>query len=82
MLDIPDAILQADTQGRIPEDADVTLEYLAESRDSEAIVGMVTIMVIASLIVLLRVFARIEHLRIFGTDDLLALVCIVSCASI
>ena len=72
---IPDEILQAKNDGRIPDD--VSLEYLAESRDYEAIVGMLTVMVFSILIVFLRAYARHSLIHAFGLDDILALACVV-----
>ena len=82
MSQIPADILRADAQGRIPDDANVILEYLAESRDHEAIVGMITIMIISILIVFMRVYARIRQVHAFGVDDFLALACIVCFPSV
>ena len=72
---IPDDILRADAAGRIPDE--ISLEYLAESRDHEAIVWMLVILVFSVIIIFLRCYARLFVVRAFGLDDVLALACIV-----
>ncbi|CAG8020390.1 unnamed protein product [Penicillium nalgiovense] len=67
---IPDDILAADAAGRIPNG--VSLEYLAESRDSSAIVGIIFMICFTGLLMILRLYARAFIVKKIGLDDALA----------
>ncbi|CAI7635309.1 unnamed protein product [Penicillium palitans] len=67
---IPDDILAANTAGRIP--SGVTLEYLAESRDSSAIAGIIFMICFTGLLMIIRLYARACIVKKMGLDDALA----------
>lgn len=67
---IPDDILLAQSEGRIPDG--ITLYYLAESRDRAALVAIPTICALVTFVVALRCYARAVVLKGFGIDDILA----------
>ncbi|KAF7519245.1 hypothetical protein PCG10_010107 [Penicillium crustosum] len=69
---IPDDILAANAAGRIP--SGVTLEYLAESRDSSAIVGIIFMICFTGLLMIIRLYARTFIVKKMGLDDVLAVV--------
>ncbi|KAK5154972.1 hypothetical protein LTR04_005894, partial [Oleoguttula sp. CCFEE 6159] len=59
--------------GRIPPDMSwITPEYLSQSRDYAPTVAIIFVCVFATLIVLLRCYARIFSTKRFGLDDVLA----------
>ncbi|KAJ5869537.1 hypothetical protein N7455_004478 [Penicillium solitum] len=67
---IPDDILAANAAGRIP--SGVTLEYLAESRDSSAIAGIIFMICFTGLLMIIRLYARACIVKKIGLDDALA----------
>ncbi|KAJ6139925.1 hypothetical protein N7471_006411 [Penicillium samsonianum] len=67
---IPDDILAADAAGRIP--SGVSLEYLAQSRDSSAIVGIIFMICFTGLLMIVRLYARAFIVKKIGLDDALA----------
>ncbi|KAJ5969690.1 hypothetical protein N7501_005938 [Penicillium viridicatum] len=71
-MTIPDDILAADAAGRIPNG--VTLEYLAQSRDSSAIVGIIFMICFTGLLMIIRLYARAFIVKKMGLDDALAVV--------
>ncbi|OQD60665.1 hypothetical protein PENPOL_c021G03932 [Penicillium polonicum] len=71
-MTIPDDILAADAAGRIPNG--VTLEYLAQSRDSSAIVGIIFMICFTGLLMIIRLYARAFIVKKLGLDDALAVV--------
>ncbi|KAF4984791.1 hypothetical protein FZEAL_82 [Fusarium zealandicum] len=64
-------VLQAIADGRVPNE--VTAEYLGESKDAPAIVGIIFVTVLTSIIVLGRLSSRAFLMRRFGFDDALTL---------
>ena len=72
---IPDDILVANAAGRIP--SGVTLEYLAESRDSSAIVGIIFMICFTGLLMIIRLYARACIVKKMGLDDALAVMTLV-----
>lgn len=75
LMAIPDDILAADAAGRIPNG--VSLEYLAESRDSSAIVGIIFMICFTGLLMILRLYARAFIVKKIGLDDALAVLTLV-----
>jgi hypothetical protein len=79
MVSIPADILVADAAGQIP--SGISLEYLAETYDREAIIGIIVLVVVSFVVLILRCFARVVLLKRTGIDDLLmvlAMVCILT----
>lgn len=74
-MTIPDDILAADAAGRIP--SGVTLEYLAQSRDSSAIVGIIFMICFTGLLMIIRLYARAYIVKKIGLDDALAIVTLI-----
>lgn len=72
---IPDDILAADAAGRIP--SGVSLEYLAQSRDSSAIVGIIFMICFTGLLMIVRLYARAFIVKKIGLDDALAVLTLV-----
>ncbi|KAJ5807364.1 hypothetical protein N7447_010820 [Penicillium robsamsonii] len=72
---IPDDILAAHAAGRIP--SNVTLDYLAESRDSPAIVGIIFMICFTGLLMIVRLYARAFIVKKIGLDDALAIITLV-----
>ncbi|PFH55923.1 hypothetical protein XA68_17382 [Ophiocordyceps unilateralis] len=64
-------INEAIASGRVP--ADITAEFLGESRDGPAMVGIMLVPMITAAIVVCRLLARTLMLQRFGVDDGLAL---------
>ncbi|KAB8346000.1 hypothetical protein FH972_023053 [Carpinus fangiana] len=69
--DIPADIKTAFEQGRIP--SDISLAFLAESKDYSAIVGIWFVVALATVIFALRLLVRLVLRPAPGLDDLLAL---------
>ncbi|KAG0157703.1 hypothetical protein PDIDSM_4888 [Penicillium digitatum] len=69
-MTIPEDILAADAAGRIP--SGVSLEYLAESRDKSAIVGIIFLICFTGLLMIVRLYARAFIVKKIGLDDALA----------
>ena len=78
-MTIPSDILAADAAGRIPKD--VTLEFLAQSRDKAAIVGIVFMVCFTGLLMIVRLYARLFIVKKLGLDDALAILTLV-CSTI
>jgi hypothetical protein len=57
---------------------DITPEYLAQSRDQSPIIAILFVCTLTFLVMLLRIFARVVHVKKFGLDDALAIVSTVS----
>lgn len=74
-MGIPDDILLADAAGRIP--SGMSLEYLAESRDRPAIVGIIFLVCLTGVIMIVRLYARIWLVKKLGLDDVLAILTMV-----
>lgn len=72
---IPADILAADAAGRIPDG--VSLEYLAQSRDHSAIVGIIFMVCLTGVLMILRLYARIFLIKKLGIDDGLAILTMV-----
>jgi hypothetical protein len=79
-MTIPSDILAADAAGRIP--SGVSLEYLAESRDKSAIVGIVFMICFTGLLMIVRLYARAFIVKKIGLDDALAIVTLVCSSTI
>jgi hypothetical protein len=77
-MTIPSDILAADAAGRIP--SNVSLEYLAESRDKSAIVGIIFMICFTGLLMIVRLYARAFIVKKIGLDDALAILTFV-CSS-
>ncbi|KAJ5826073.1 hypothetical protein N7474_003211 [Penicillium riverlandense] len=69
-MTIPADILAAKAAGRIPDN--VSLEYLAQSRDSPAIAGIIFLVCLTGVLMSMRLYARIFLVKRFGLDDALA----------
>jgi hypothetical protein len=74
-MTIPSDILAADAAGRIPDD--VSLSYLAQSRDHSAIVGIVFLVCLAGVLIVVRLYARLFMVKKIGIDDALAILTMV-----
>ncbi|KAF7717524.1 Uncharacterized protein PECH_005452 [Penicillium ucsense] len=74
-MTIPKDILAAKAAGRIPDG--VSLEYLAQSRDHPAIVGILFVACFAAFILLLRLYARTFLVKRLGLDDWLAVLTMI-----
>jgi hypothetical protein len=74
-MTIPSDILAADVAGRIPDD--VSLSYLAQSRDHSAIVGIVFLVCLAGVLMVVRLYARLFMVKKIGIDDALAILTMV-----
>ena len=61
--------------GNVP--ADITPEYLMESRDRAPIIAIIFIGSLAIILALLRSYARLVVVKEFGFDDALALLTVV-----
>ncbi|CAG8196066.1 unnamed protein product [Penicillium salamii] len=70
-MTIPSDILAADAAGRIPKD--VSLEFLAQSQDKSAIVGIVFMVCFTGLLMIVRLYARLFIVKKIGLDDALAI---------
>ncbi|KAJ5782306.1 hypothetical protein N7457_004080 [Penicillium paradoxum] len=70
-MTIPADILAAQAAGRIP--SDISLEYLAETSDRSAIVGIIFMICFTGLLMLLRLYARAFIVKKIGWDDALAI---------
>lgn len=62
--------------GRVPQN--ISAEFLKESRDGQAMAGIMVVAVLTSVIVLGRLWSRMFLVRRFGTDDYLTLLSFVS----
>ncbi|RJE21942.1 hypothetical protein PHISCL_05717 [Aspergillus sclerotialis] len=69
-MTIPSDILAANAAGRIPNN--VSLEYLAQSRDHSAIVGIIFMVCLTGVVMILRLYARFFLVKKVGFDDGLA----------
>lgn len=78
-MTIPADISAADAAGRIPEN--VSLSYLAETRDRSAIVGILFMVCFTGVLMILRLYARLFLVKKVGLDDALAILTLV-CTSI
>ncbi|EPS32302.1 hypothetical protein POX_d05535 [Penicillium oxalicum] len=74
-MSIPKDILAAEAAGRIPDG--IPLEYLAQSRDYPAIVGILIVVCLSAIILLLRLYARGFLVKRLGLDDWLAVATMV-----
>lgn len=74
-MTIPSDILAADAAGRIPKD--VSLEFLAQSQDKSAIVGIVFMVCFTGLLMIVRLYARLFIVKKIGLDDALAILTLV-----
>ncbi|OQE44747.1 hypothetical protein PENCOP_c002G00885 [Penicillium coprophilum] len=74
-MTIPDDILAAHAAGRIP--SNVSLEYLAETRDHAAIVGIIFMICFTGLLMIARLYARAFIVKKIGLDDMLAIVTLI-----
>ena len=74
-MTIPADILAASAAGRIP--SNVSLEYLAQSRDRSAIVGIIFMICLTGLLMILRLYARAYIVKKIGLDDALAILTFV-----
>lgn len=74
-MTIPSDILAANAAGRIPDN--VSLEYLAESRDHSAIVGIIFMVCLTGVVMILRLYARFFVVKKVGLDDGLAILATV-----
>ncbi|KAJ5894039.1 hypothetical protein N7495_005730 [Penicillium taxi] len=72
---IPADILAAEAAGSIP--SDVSLTYLAQSRDHPAIVGILFIICFTGVILIVRLYARFFLVKKVGLDDALAILTLV-----
>lgn len=72
---IPDDILAAEAAGRIP--GDVSLSYLAQSRDHAAIVGILFLVCLTGVVMIIRLYARLFLVKKVGIDDALAILTMV-----
>lgn len=70
------AIARAMASGAVP--AQITADYLMESRDRPAIVALIFLTVLTVIVVGTRCVSRLFILKIFGLDDYLALLSLVS----
>ncbi|CAI7619166.1 unnamed protein product [Penicillium bialowiezense] len=70
-MTIPSDILAADAAGRVP--SDVSLEFLAQSRDKPAIVGIIFMVCFTGLLMIVRLYARLFIVKKIGLDDALAI---------
>ncbi|KAJ5552099.1 hypothetical protein N7494_001477 [Penicillium frequentans] len=70
-MEIPADILAANEAGRIPNG--VSLEYLAQSHDHSALVGIVFMASVTGIVFILRLYARISLIKKTGLDDWLAI---------
>lgn len=71
----PDDILAAEAAGRIP--SDVSLSYLAQSRDRSAIVGILFLVCLTGVVMIIRLYARSFIVKKIGIDDALAILTMV-----
>ena len=78
-MTIPSDILAAEAAGRIP--SDVSLEYLAQSRDHSAIVGILFLVCLTGIVMIVRLYARFFIVKRLGFDDALAILTMV-CADL
>ncbi|KAJ5612978.1 hypothetical protein N7510_006172 [Penicillium lagena] len=69
-MTIPADILAAKAAGRIPDN--VSLEYLAQSRDGPAIAGIIFMVCFTGVLMSVRLYARIFLVKKLGLDDALA----------
>ena len=69
-------ILAAIAAGRVPPQ--ITAEYLAQSRDSGPIAGIVVVTILASIVVCMRLYARTCVAWKIGLDDYLIIPTLVS----
>ncbi|KAJ5199718.1 hypothetical protein N7491_009484 [Penicillium cf. griseofulvum] len=74
-MTIPNDILAAHAAGRIP--SDVTIKYLAETRDKPAIVGIIFMICFTGLLMIVRLYARGFIVKKIGLDDALAVVTLI-----
>ncbi|KAJ5677812.1 uncharacterized protein N7477_003445 [Penicillium maclennaniae] len=70
-MTIPSDILAAEAAGRIP--SDVSLQYLAQSRDHSAIVGILFLVCLTGSLLIVRLYARFYIVKKVGFDDALAI---------
>ncbi|KAJ5939769.1 hypothetical protein N7466_002903 [Penicillium verhagenii] len=70
-MTIPADITAAKAAGRIPDG--ISLSYLAESRDHSAIVGILFMVCLTSILMILRLYARLFLVKKVGVDDCLAI---------
>lgn len=57
----------------------VTPDFLMENKDRPAIVGIIITAVLATLVVMLRLYARVIVVKKVGADDILAAISLVGC---
>lgn len=79
-MSIPADISAASAAGRIPDN--VSLSYLAESRDHSAIVGILFMVCLTGFLMIIRLYARTFLVKKVGLDDALAILTMVSIESI
>lgn len=79
-MTIPSDILAADAAGRVP--SDVSLEFLAQSRDKPAIVGIIFMVCFTGLLMIVRLYARLFIVKKIGLDDALAILTLVCSSTI
>ncbi|KAJ5152126.1 hypothetical protein N7492_010421 [Penicillium capsulatum] len=72
---IPADIAAASAAGRVPDN--VSLSYLAETRDHSAIVGIVFMVCLTGLLMIVRLYARIFLVKKVGLDDALAILTMI-----
>lgn len=72
---IPADISAADAAGRVP--GNVSLSYLAETRDRSAIVGILFMVCFTGVLMILRLYARLFLVKKVGLDDALAILTLV-----
>ncbi|KAJ5757731.1 uncharacterized protein N7511_006425 [Penicillium nucicola] len=70
-MTLPADILAANTAGRIP--SNVSLAYLAQSRDRSAIVGIIFMICFTGILMVIRLYARAFIVKKIGLDDALAI---------
>lgn len=72
---IPADIVAARAAGRVPDG--VSLEYLAQSRDHSAIVGIIFMVCLTGIVMVLRLYARAFLVKEIGLDDSLSILATV-----
>lgn len=75
MANIPPDILAAQAAGKIPDD--VSLGYLAESRDGPAKAAIIVLGCVAFITMMGRFYSRMKFVKKFGLDDYLAFLTMV-----
>ncbi|KAJ5587593.1 uncharacterized protein N7459_003358 [Penicillium hispanicum] len=72
---IPANILAAEAAGKIPDN--VSLAYLAQSRDHSAIAGILFMICFTGLLMIVRLYARAFLVKKVGLDDALAILTLI-----